>query len=258
MSEILVDIGGVSITLGAALVFCAALLMAVMLVVVVVVVRAAGAGGRDADRQAMRGEELEDRISQMAQVQSETAGRLKTMGDVLAGRQAELARIVNERLDAMSGRIGQSMTDTANQTVDRLQKLHERLAVIDSAQKNITDLSQQVTSLRDVLSNKQVRGAFRAGADGGDHPRRAAERQLRVPAHALQRHPARLWRAAAGRPPAGDRRQVSVGGCDRVSRGWHGRHAQTGRAAYPQRSRRNTSPTFRKSISYPGRRRIPR
>jgi DNA recombination protein RmuC len=160
MNEILVDIGGVSVTVGAALVLCAALLMAVMLAVVIVVVRAAGAGGRDADRQAMRAEELEGRIAEMAQIQSETAGRLKTMGDVLAGRQAELGRIVNDRLDAMSGRIGQSMTDTANQTVERLQKLHERLAVIDTAQKNITDLSQQVTSLRDVLSNKQVRGAF--------------------------------------------------------------------------------------------------
>jgi DNA recombination protein RmuC len=160
MNEILVDIGGVSVTVGAALVLCAALLMVVLLAVVVVVVRAAGAGGRDADRQAMRAEELEGRIAEMAQVQSETAGRLKTMGEVLAGRQAELGRIVNERLDAMSGRIGQSMTDTANQTVERLQKLHERLAVIDTAQKNITDLSQQVTSLRDVLSNKQDRGAF--------------------------------------------------------------------------------------------------
>jgi DNA recombination protein RmuC len=60
----------------------------------------------------------------------------------------------------MSGRIGQSMTESAGQTGERLQKLHERLAVIDTAQKNITDLAQQVTSLRDVLSNKQDRGAF--------------------------------------------------------------------------------------------------
>jgi len=163
MNEILVDIGGVSVTVGAALVICAALLMAVMLVLVIVVARASRATDRDADRQAMRAEELEQRIADMAKVQSETSGRVKTMGDVLAGRQAELARVVNERLDAMSGRIGQSMNDTAAQTVERLQKLHERLAVIDSAQKNITDLSQQVTSLRDVLSNKQVRGAFGQG-----------------------------------------------------------------------------------------------
>src|SRR5262249_53539316 len=46
------------------------------------------------------------------------------------------------------------------QTVQRLQNLHERIAVIDHAQKNLADLSGQVTSLRDVLANKQARGAF--------------------------------------------------------------------------------------------------
>ena len=44
--------------------------------------------------------------------------------------------------------------------MDRLHMLHERLGIIDSAQKNITYLTPQVTSLRDVLSNKQYRGAF--------------------------------------------------------------------------------------------------
>ena len=38
--------------------------------------------------------------------------------------------------------------------------LKERLAVIDAAQKNITDLSSQVVGLQDILSNKQARGAF--------------------------------------------------------------------------------------------------
>ncbi len=41
-----------------------------------------------------------------------------------------------------------------------MQKLAERLAVIDRAQKNITDLATQVTSLQGVLANKQSRGAF--------------------------------------------------------------------------------------------------
>ena len=47
--------------------------------------------------------------------------------------------------------------------MENLQKLNERLAVIDSAQKNITDLASQVTSLREVLANKQARGAFGQG-----------------------------------------------------------------------------------------------
>ena len=133
MGEILFDIGGVSVTVGAALAIAGALLLAVLMTVIVVVVRAAQFGHRGAEMQAMRAEELEDRIGDIARIQAETAGRVKTMGEVLAGRQSELARVVNDRLDALSGRIGQSMTDTTAQTVERLQRLHERLAVIDTA-----------------------------------------------------------------------------------------------------------------------------
>jgi DNA recombination protein RmuC len=90
------------------------------------------------------------------------------MHEALAGRQAELARSVNERLDAVSQSLGQSIQTTTQNTVENLQKLNERLAVIDTAQKTIADLSQktipdlasQVTSLQNVLSNKQSRGAF--------------------------------------------------------------------------------------------------
>ena len=88
---------------------------------------------------------------------------VRTMGDVIANRQTELTRHVNERLDAVSHRLGESMQTTTQHTVENLNKLNERLAVIDHAQKNITDLASQVTSLQSVLSNKQTRGAFGQG-----------------------------------------------------------------------------------------------
>ena len=69
----------------------------------------------------------------------------------------------NERLDAVTQRLGQSMDTSTKHTVENLQKLNERLAVIDHAQKNLSELTTQVTSLRDVLSNKQARGAFGQG-----------------------------------------------------------------------------------------------
>jgi DNA recombination protein RmuC len=99
-------------------------------------------------------------VDELARLQAETAGRMQAMGEALAGRQAELARVLSDRLDSVSSRLGASLETNTQQTVDRLRTLHERLAVIDHAQKNITDLSSQVTSLRDVLSNKQSRGAF--------------------------------------------------------------------------------------------------
>ena len=102
-------------------------------------------------------------MAELARIQADTAGRVHTMGEVLAGRQSELARAVSERLDAVTHRIGQSMQSTTQQTTDSLRQLHERLAVIDTAQRNLTDLASQVTSLRDVLANKQARGAFGQG-----------------------------------------------------------------------------------------------
>jgi DNA recombination protein RmuC len=85
------------------------------------------------------------------------------MGETLSGRQAELARLVGERLDAVTHRLGQSMSESGRHTTESLRHLHERLAVIDHAQKNLTELASQVTSLREVLANKQMRGAFGQG-----------------------------------------------------------------------------------------------
>jgi DNA recombination protein RmuC len=102
-------------------------------------------------------------VAELARLQAETALRIEGMRDLLAGRQAELHRSVNERLDSVTHHLSQSMTATRESTSDHLQKLNERLAVIDGAQKNIAELASQVTSLGAVLSNKQARGAFGQG-----------------------------------------------------------------------------------------------
>jgi DNA recombination protein RmuC len=101
--------------------------------------------------------------AEFARVQADTAARIEAMRDQLAGRQADLARMVNERLDSVTHHLSQSMHTTRQHTADSLQKLNERLVVIDGAQKNITELASQVTSLQSVLTNKQQRGAFGQG-----------------------------------------------------------------------------------------------
>ena len=105
-------------------------------------------------------EQPDAQMLELARLQNETAVRVQALGDMLAGRQADLARAVNERLDAVTHRLGQSMHMTSQHTAEHLSKLNERLAVIDHAQKNITDLASQVTTLQSVLGNKQLRGAF--------------------------------------------------------------------------------------------------
>ena len=86
--------------------------------------------------------------------------RLQTLAEISVSRHGELARAVNERLDRMTHRVGSDLTETARKTTDSIAKLHERLAVIDSAQKNLTELSSNMVSLQEILANKQARGAF--------------------------------------------------------------------------------------------------
>jgi DNA recombination protein RmuC len=86
--------------------------------------------------------------------------RLQTLAEISVTRHGELARAVNERLDRMTHRVGSDLTETARKTTDSIAKLHERLAVIDSAQKNLTELSTNMVSLQEILANKQARGAF--------------------------------------------------------------------------------------------------
>jgi DNA recombination protein RmuC len=151
----------------------AAVIAAVALVVLGAALQLRAAGKRRVREAAERdgnARELEERLVEVARLQADMAGRVQTMGEMLAGRQAELANSVGERLDAVgtrldgvTHRLGQSMETTTRNTMEGLRHLHERLGIIDSAQKNLTELTSQVSSLREVLSNKQARGAFGQG-----------------------------------------------------------------------------------------------
>jgi DNA recombination protein RmuC len=160
MGTTLFILGGIRVGPAEAL---SALGLVVMIVLAIVLTRAFRRQGNDSARHAQRAADLEARLAEMVRVQADTAGRVHTMGETLSGRQAELARLVGERLDAVTHRLGQSMSESGRHTTESLRHLHERLAVIDHAQKNITDLASQVTSLREVLANKQMRGAFGQG-----------------------------------------------------------------------------------------------
>jgi DNA recombination protein RmuC len=160
MSEILFIVGDVAVTTGAALMAFAGLVLALLLTIAIVLARGARRNESATLAQAMRADELEERLADMLRAQAETSGRMQAMGEALAGRQSDMARVMNDRLDAVTHRVGQSMDQQTRNTMDSLRHLHERLAVIDNAHKNLTELTTQVTTLRDVLANKQARGAF--------------------------------------------------------------------------------------------------
>ncbi len=160
MTQTLFMFGDWPVRVTEALIGFGALALILLLAIAIAVARSGKRGAEFALTQAMRAEELETRLNEVLRAQSEANGRVDAMAQALAGRQADMARAVNERLDSVTHRVGQSMEQTTRNTMDSLRALHERLGIIDNAHKNLTDLTSQVTTLRDVLANKQSRGAF--------------------------------------------------------------------------------------------------
>lgn len=160
MRQILVSVGGFPVEGEDALIGLGALALILLVAVVIEAARARRRGAELAAAQSRRAADFEARLSAMLRAQSEAAGRMDAMTVVLTGRQAEMARAVNERLDSVTHRVGQSMEHATRHTMDSLRQLHERLGIIDDAQRSLANLTTQVTTLRDVLANKQSRGAF--------------------------------------------------------------------------------------------------
>jgi DNA recombination protein RmuC len=101
-----------------------------------------------------------DRARTLDAMLAELKGRVSQMSEMTAQRQEELTRTVNDRLDRVGVHLGTSVEESGRRTFDHLAKLNERLVLIDSAQRNIAELSSKVVSLKDILANKQARGAF--------------------------------------------------------------------------------------------------
>ncbi len=104
--------------------------------------------------------EYQEQLFNIMKANASLEGRIQQMTELNARAQEEIKRTMNERLDVVSKRVGDSLEQSREKTGESLEKLKERLAVIDEAQKNITDLSGQMVGLQDILSNKQARGAF--------------------------------------------------------------------------------------------------
>jgi DNA recombination protein RmuC len=101
--------------------------------------------------------EIAGRLAQMAESQAATQAQL---AERLQAQERAVTKAVEERLAEFSKRVGDRLQESATQNQTTLTDLRERLAVIDKAQKNITELSTQVVGLQDILANKQARGAF--------------------------------------------------------------------------------------------------
>lgn len=140
----------------------AAALTAALLVagILALVLRRPADDGAAAAAAAQAAEAQQKALNSLMDAQSQLSGRLAAMADAQAKREAELSRTLNERLDSVSKRLGDSLEDNTKKTSETLSSLHTRLALIDEAQKKIGELSGQMVGLQDILANKQARGAF--------------------------------------------------------------------------------------------------
>jgi DNA recombination protein RmuC len=101
--------------------------------------------------------ELQGRLAQMSESQVATQA---AVAERLQEQERILTRSLEERLGDLGRRVGDRLQEQTTQATKSLSDLRERLAVIDAAQKNISELSSKVVGLQDILSNKQARGAF--------------------------------------------------------------------------------------------------
>jgi DNA recombination protein RmuC len=160
LSEPVARLGASTITLGHALAFGAILFLGLFLALIVALWRSARERTIAAAEAADHARDAEARMAGILQSQAEMHGRMGAIAEVFGARQAELTQSIGQRLDAMTGRLGQTMTEQTKSTHESLARLQERLAVIDTAQGNIQSLAGQVVQLQAILSNKQTRGAF--------------------------------------------------------------------------------------------------
>ncbi len=163
MNQILFVIGTTPVTLYEV---ASAVVAVILLMLVLMLLGASRAKSQrllDAADAQRRQFDLDQKMAAIAQANSELTGRISSFAEMLGSRQVELAKHVGERLDNVQQRVGQSLENSARATGDNLQKLNERMAVIDVAQARMISLTQEMITLKDILSNKQTRGAFGQG-----------------------------------------------------------------------------------------------
>jgi len=115
---------------------------------------------------------IEKRLGEMSQVSIGRFGEMqhsieKRLGEMakdsiqsFAKSNNELHEILQKRLNDISGQVEHRLSKGFEKTTETFTDVVKRLALIDEAQKRITELSSNVVSLQEVLTDKRSRGAF--------------------------------------------------------------------------------------------------
>jgi len=85
---------------------------------------------------------------------------LLASSEQVAEKIKELTASTDNRLKEISDQVEKRLADGFDKTTKTFSDILKRLALIDDAQKKITELSSNVVSLQEVLADKRSRGAF--------------------------------------------------------------------------------------------------
>jgi DNA recombination protein RmuC len=96
----------------------------------------------------------------MTNLQQQIGEHLKRNSEDLGKRMDALTKQTDGRLQQISGQVEKRLAEGFEKTTATFSDILKRLALIDEAQKKITELSSNVVSLQEILSDKRSRGAF--------------------------------------------------------------------------------------------------
>ena len=112
-------------------------------------------------KQRLLSENLRDAMGEnQKRIGDSVQASLKNTTDTLNQRFAELSQLSERKLDVISGKVDERLSQGFEKTQKIFSDVLSRLAVIDKAQERISKLSENVVSLQDVLTDKRARGAF--------------------------------------------------------------------------------------------------
>jgi DNA recombination protein RmuC len=163
MKDVALILGTRPVTWGEVALAMGAAALLLLLFVTVLILRSRRDRAFEEEAAAERAREMDDKVAELTRIQAEMTGRMQTIAEVFGSRQSDFVRVISERIDGLQHRLGQGLEATSRHQSENLSKLNERLAVIDAAQRNLKDLTGEIVGLRDILSNKQTRGAYGQG-----------------------------------------------------------------------------------------------
>ena len=106
-------------------------------------------------------DQLISHLNQTTQANREELSKsLLQSSDQMTKRIDVLTNATDKRLQEISGQVEKRLAEGFEKTTKTFSDILQRLALIDDAQKKITELSTNVVSLQAVLNDKRSRGAF--------------------------------------------------------------------------------------------------